>query len=80
LSAYVSDTHTPEFLILSVFGIREHLYDYNAAITLVAPPAADVLTSVPQPPGGTPFDIRSLSRTSPLTLLVDAAHRASSAY
>jgi hypothetical protein len=71
-SAYVSDTHKPEFLSLTDFGVTEHFYDYNASITLAAPPASDVLTSVPQPPGGL-FEARSLSRSNPLTVFRDAA-------
>jgi hypothetical protein len=72
MGAYVSDTRKPEFLSLTVLGVTEHFYDYNASITLSAPPAADVLTSVPQPPSGF-FDARSLSRANPLTALRDAA-------
>jgi hypothetical protein len=70
LSAYVSDARRPEFLSMTEFRITEYFSDYNAAITLAAPPAADVLTSVPQPPGGTP---PLTARRNPLTQLIGAA-------
>ena len=60
-NAYVSDTRKPELLRLSLFGITEHFYAYNVPVTLTAPPADDVLTSVPPPPGGIPLGVRSLA-------------------
>ncbi|HZR51808.1 MAG TPA: hypothetical protein VFB06_20125 [Streptosporangiaceae bacterium] len=51
----VSDTRTPEYLALTVQGMTEYLSHYNAPVTLAAPPAADVLTSLPPlPPGSIP--------------------------
>jgi hypothetical protein len=76
LNADVSDTGKPELLSLSLFGVTEHFSHYNAPVTLTAPPAADVLTSVPKPPNGFTVDIRSLPRTSPLALLVSAVRSA----
>jgi hypothetical protein len=52
LSAYVSDTPTPEFLRLTQLGITEYFSDYNAPITLMPPLNTYVLTTVPPPPGG----------------------------
>lgn len=52
LTAAVSDTRTPEFVALSLLGITEYLSHYNAPVTLAAPPAADVLTSLPPLPKG----------------------------
>ena len=81
ITAYVSDVGKPEFIRLSLFGINENYYDYNAAVTLAAPPAADVLTSVPQPPGGTQLvAARQLAHNHLLTLLADAVHQKNAAY
>jgi hypothetical protein len=52
-TAYVSDTRKPELLSTSTLGVTEHFYDYNASVTLTAPPADDVLTTIPAPPAGT---------------------------
>jgi hypothetical protein len=65
LDAYVSDARTPEWLRLteriairvskhSELSVSSTAYfsDYNAPATLTAPPAADVLTSIPTPPAG----------------------------
>lgn len=50
-SAYVSDSAKPEFLTVTMSGVTERFSGYNAKVTLTAPPAADVLTSIPKPPG-----------------------------
>jgi hypothetical protein len=64
-TAYVSDTRNPEFVSLTTLGITEHFYDYNAPITLAAPPANDVLTSLPPlPGGGGSLEARSLNARS----------------
>jgi hypothetical protein len=68
-SAYVSDTGKPEFLRFSVLGITEFFSDYDAPVTIAAPPTADVLTSIPPPPGfGAP------TRSGPLAVLASMAH------
>jgi hypothetical protein len=68
-SAYVSDTGKPEFLRFSILGITEFFSDYDAPVTIAAPPAADVLTSIPPPPGfGAP------TRSGPLAVLASMAH------
>jgi hypothetical protein len=62
ISAYVSDTPKPEFLRLTMLGITEYFYDYNAPIMLAPPLNTYVLTTVPPPPGGSisvHADIRS---------------------
>jgi hypothetical protein len=52
-TAYVSDTRRPELLSTSTLGVTDHFYDYNARVTLAAPPASDVLNTIPAPPAGT---------------------------
>jgi hypothetical protein len=52
-SGYVSDTPRPEFLSMAMAGATERFSGYNAKVTLTAPPAADVLTSIPKPSGKT---------------------------
>jgi hypothetical protein len=52
LSAYVSDTPTPEFLRLTQLGITEYFSGYNVPLTLAPPLNTYVLTTVPPPPGG----------------------------
>ena len=68
-SAYVSDTGKPEFVSLSVVLATEHFYAYNQTVTLTAPPAADVLTSIPKPPRGIP-----MAHQHALTALANAVH------
>jgi hypothetical protein len=51
ISAYVSVSAKPEFLSMSTKGAIERFSGYNAKVTLTAPPAADVLTSIPKPLG-----------------------------
>jgi hypothetical protein len=51
VSAYVSDSAKPEFLSMSADGATERFSGFNAKVTLTAPPAADVLTSIPKPTG-----------------------------
>jgi hypothetical protein len=58
VSAYVSDTPTPEFLRLTLLGITEYFSDYNAPIMLAPPLNTYVLTTVPPPPGGS-FSVRA---------------------
>ena len=51
----VSDTRTPEYVAVTLLGVTEYLSHYNAPATLAAPPAADVITSLPPlPTGSTP--------------------------
>lgn len=50
VQADVSDTRTPEFVRATVLGITEYFSHYNAPVTLTAPPASDVLTSIPPAP------------------------------
>jgi hypothetical protein len=69
ISAYVSDTRKPEFVSLNVILATEHFYAYNKPVTLTAPPAADVLTSVPKPPRGLP-----MVHQPALTALANAVH------
>jgi hypothetical protein len=53
LTADVSDTRTPEYVAIKGLGSTEYLSRYNARVTLAAPPAADVITSLPPLPQGT---------------------------
>jgi hypothetical protein len=53
VQAAVSDTRTPEFVAITLLGVTEYLSHYNAPVTLAAPPASDVITSLPPLPTGT---------------------------
>jgi hypothetical protein len=50
LGAAVSATRTPEFLAITFQGVPEYLSHYNAPVVLAAPPAGDVITSLPPLP------------------------------
>jgi hypothetical protein len=58
-TAYVSDTGKPEFLRFTQPGekgqppVTEYFSGYNASVTLIAPPASEVLTSIPPIPSPT---------------------------
>jgi hypothetical protein len=71
ISAYVSDTGKPEFVSLNVVFATEHFYAYNQAVTLTAPPAADVLTSIPKPPHG---GLLAVHERQEVAALADAVH------
>jgi hypothetical protein len=73
VSAYVSDTPTPEFLRLTLLGITEYFSDYNAPIMLAPPLNTYVLTSVP-PPGGSLL-LHANAVTSFVAKLAQAAPR-----
>lgn len=50
--ADVWDTRTPEFAAITLLGVTTYLSHYNAPVTLAAPPASDVITSLPPLPQG----------------------------
>jgi len=58
----VSDTRTPEYLAITLLGTTEYLSHYSAPVTLAAPPAADVLTSLPPLPKGSAPPANRLAR------------------
>jgi hypothetical protein len=61
VSAAVSATRTPEFLVITFLGTPEYLSHYNAPVVLAAPPAGDVITSLPPlPQGSVPLAGRSV--------------------
>lgn len=66
--ADVSATRTPEFAAITLLGVTTYLSHYNAPVTLVAPPAGDVITSLPPLPKGpgTPTAERRLMRADRL--------------
>lgn len=66
MSAAVSDAGTPEFLAITVLGTTDYLSHYNAPVTLSAPSASDVITSLPPlPPGSVPPAGRSVRPDRP---------------
>lgn len=58
----ISATRTPEYLAVTVPGTTEYLSHYNAPVALAAPPAADVLTSLPSLPKGSTPTVNRLVR------------------
>lgn len=49
--AYVSDSARPEYLKIFADGAWLTMSRYNARVTISAPPASEVVTSLPPPPG-----------------------------
>ena len=64
LRAAVSDTKKPEILAITLGGTTTYLSHYNARVTLAAPPADDVLTSLPPVPAPVPSPTASIGRAA----------------